>query len=197
MNVRIAGGILGVIFGFTLCWSGMSDPAVIRDALLFGDSYLYLMFASALAVAVGGQRLLRQAQARALLTHEPLTYPRERPARRHIVGSVVFGLGWAIADSCPGPIATQVGAGIPWALFTMAGVIAGVYLFLRRGAAETEPAADAPRIDRFVQRAQGRSRASRFTAAEAGGEGSDAFRAERVGRPRAASLPRRLRQRRL
>ena len=33
----------------------------------------------------------------------------------------------------------------------MAGVIAGVYLFLRRGAAETEPAADAPRVDRFVQ----------------------------------------------
>ena len=150
MSARVAGAIVGVIFGFTLCWSGMSDPAVIREALLFQDSYLYLMFASALVVAVGGQRLLRRAQARALLTDEPLTYPRERPARRHIVGSVVFGLGWAIADSCPGPIATQVGQGIPWALFTMAGVVAGVYLFLRRGAAETEPAADAPRADRFV-----------------------------------------------
>jgi uncharacterized membrane protein YedE/YeeE len=152
VNARIAGAIVGVIFGLTLCWSGMSDPAVIREALLFGDGYLYLMFASALVVAVGGQRLLRRAQPRALLTDEPLTCPRERPGRRHIVGSVVFGLGWGIADACPGPIATQVGQGIPWALFTMAGVVAGVYLFLRRGAAETEPAADELQADLVLVR---------------------------------------------
>ena len=124
MNTRVAGAIVGVIFGFTLCWSGMSDPAVIRAALLFQDGYLYLMFASALVVAGSGQRLLRRAQARALLTGEPVTCPRERPGRRHIVGSVVFGLGWGVADACPGPIATQVGQGIPWALFTLAGVVA-------------------------------------------------------------------------
>ncbi len=153
MNARLAGAIVGVIFGFTLCWSGMSDPAVIREALLIQDGYLYLMFASAMVVAVGGQQLLRRAQRRALLTDEPLTCPRERAGRRHIVGSVVFGLGWAIADACPGPIATQVGQGIPWALFTMAGVVAGVYLFLRRGAAETEPAGDGLRADLSGQRA--------------------------------------------
>ena len=147
MSVRVAGAIVGVIFGFTLCWCGMSDPAVMREALLLQDAYLYLMFVSALVVAVGGQRLLRRAQARALLTDEQLTCPRERPGRRHIVGSVVFGLGWAIADACPGPIATQVGQGIPWALFTLVGVVAGVYLFLRSGAAETEPATDGLRAN--------------------------------------------------
>jgi len=145
MKTRLAGAIVGVVFGFTLCWSGMSDPAVIRAALLLQESYLFLMFVSAFLVAVAGQRLLARAQARALLTEETLTCPRERPGRRHVVGSVVFGVGWAVADACPGPIATQVGQGIPWAVFTMAGVLAGVYLFLRRGAAETEPAADGPR----------------------------------------------------
>jgi uncharacterized membrane protein YedE/YeeE len=56
---------------------------------------------------------------------------------------VLFGLGWGIADACPGPIAAQVGAGVPWALFTIAGVLGGVYLFLRGGTPDTEPAADA------------------------------------------------------
>ena len=32
---RAAGALIGVVFGFTLAWSGMSDPAVIREALLF------------------------------------------------------------------------------------------------------------------------------------------------------------------
>ena len=54
----------------------------------------------------------------------------------------MFGIGWGVADACPGPIATQVGQGVPWALFTLAGAATGIYVFLRRGRVETEPAAD-------------------------------------------------------
>jgi uncharacterized membrane protein YedE/YeeE len=140
---RVAGALIGVVFGITLCWSGMSNPAVIREALLFQRAYLFLMFASAVLVAAVGLRVLRRRRAHALLTGAPLTWTRDRPRRRHVVGSVLFGLGWGIADACPGPIAAQVGQGVPWALFTLAGVLAGVYLFLRGGTAETEPAADA------------------------------------------------------
>jgi uncharacterized membrane protein YedE/YeeE len=140
---RVAATGIGVVFGITLCWSGMSNPDVIREALLFQRAYLFLMFASAVLVAVVGQRLLRRRRAHALLTGAPLTFERERPGRRHVTGSVLFGLGWGIADACPGPIAAQVGQGVPWALFTIAGVFAGVYLFLRRGTPETEPPADA------------------------------------------------------
>jgi uncharacterized protein len=143
---RLAGALIGVVFGVTLCWSGMSNPTVIREALLFQRAYLFLMFASAVLVAVVGLQLLRRRRAHALLTGAPLAWTRERPGRRHLSGSVLFGLGWAIADACPGPIAAQVGGGVPWSLFTIVGVLAGVYLFLRRGAAETEPAADAPPV---------------------------------------------------
>jgi uncharacterized protein len=147
VSSRIAGGCIGVVFGITLSWSGMSDPTVIREALLFQDSYLFLMFASAVLVAAVGHHLLRRWQQRAVLTGTPLTWSRERPGRRHVVGSLLFGAGWGLADACPGPIATQVGQGVPWALFTMVGLVAGVYLFLRRGTAETEPAADATPAD--------------------------------------------------
>ena len=138
--MRVAGAVIGIVFGVTLCWSGMSDPNVIRDALLIADSYLFLMFASAVFVSTAGVHLLRRWQGRALLADEPVTWSAQRPERRHVVGSLLFGLGWGIADACPGPIAAQIGQGVPWALFTMAGALAGVYLYLRRGAPETEPA---------------------------------------------------------
>jgi uncharacterized membrane protein YedE/YeeE len=130
---RLAGLGVGLVFGIVLSWSGMTSPEVIRSALLFEDSYLFLFFASAVATAAIGLRVLRR--------EERVAWTTERPARRHIVGSMVFGIGWGVADACPGPIATQIGQGIGWGLWTLAGVVIGVYLFLRRSE-ETEPATD-------------------------------------------------------
>ncbi len=128
--MRLAGLIVGVVFGVTLSWTGMSDPDVIRGALLFQESYLFLFFASAVLTATVGVRLVRGR--RALLTRERIDWRSTPVQPRHVVGSVLFGTGWALADACPGPIATQVGQGIVWSLFTIAGVVAGIWLFLRR-----------------------------------------------------------------
>jgi uncharacterized protein len=108
-------------------------PDVIRGALLFEDSYLFLFFASAVATATIGLRLLRRAGA--------VTWNPARVERRHVTGALIFGVGWGISDACPGPIAAQLGQGIGWAVWTLAGVMLGVYLFLRRSE-ETEPARD-------------------------------------------------------
>jgi len=128
--MRLAGLLVGLVFGVTLSWTGMSDPDVIRGALLFKEAYLFLFFASAVLTATIGVHLLRRR--RALLTGERIDWHSVPVQRRHVVGSVVFGTGWALADACPGPIATQVGQGVVWSLFTIAGVVAGIWLFLRR-----------------------------------------------------------------
>jgi uncharacterized membrane protein YedE/YeeE len=128
--VRLAGLLVGLVFGVVLSWSGMSDPDVIRGALLFEESYLFLFFASAVVVATIGVRLLRGR--RSLLTRERIDWRSTPVQRRHIAGSVLFGTGWALADACPGPIATQLGQGIAWSLFTLAGVVVGIWVFLRQ-----------------------------------------------------------------
>ena len=132
---RFAALVVGFVFGLTLSWSGMTDPDVLRDGLLFRDSYLFLFFISALLTAFVGLRVLKVLQARALLTGEPVSWTGVAPERRHVVGSLLFGAGWAIADACPGPIAAQLGQGVPWSLATMAGLVLGVWLFVRRAAA--------------------------------------------------------------
>jgi uncharacterized membrane protein YedE/YeeE len=145
VRVAIGGALVGVVFGVTLSWSGMVSPDVIRGALLFEQSYLFLMFASAVATAWIGLALLRRREGRrALVSGDRLTFAREPVRRRHITGALLFGLGWAVADACPGPIAAQIGQGIPWAVFTLAGMLGGIWLHLRRGEPETEPARSAP-----------------------------------------------------
>ena len=135
---RLAGLLVGVVSGVTLSWTGLSSPEVLREALLLDNAYLYLFFASAVATSTVGLWLLRRARARALLTGERVGWVREAPRRNHVVGSVLFGVGWAVADACPGPIATQVGQGVLWSLFTIAGVVAGIALAQR--SLDTAPA---------------------------------------------------------
>ena len=142
--MRLAAALIGVAFGFVLSWGQATSPDEIREMLLLEDFYLYLMLGSGVAVATVGTRLLRRARARALVTGEPVGWERLRPERRHIVGSAVFGAGWAISDACPGPIAAQVGQGFAWSLFTLAGVMLGVHLYLRTQVRERPAGGRAP-----------------------------------------------------
>lgn len=140
---RIVGGAIGLVFGFTIVWSGMTSPEVIREALLFESAYLYLFMASAMATATVGLALLRR--------YTTIAWTRDRIERRHVVGALIFGLGWGLTDVCPGPLATQLGEGIGWALPLAAGVVAGVRLHQRQGRVESEPA-DEPAEPRFSRR---------------------------------------------
>ena len=130
MRARVAGGLIGMVFGVTLSWTGLTSPDVLREGLLFQNSYLYLFFGSAVLTSFVGLRLVRGR--RALLTGQRIQWAVERPQRRHIVGSLIFGLGWGVADACPGPIATQLGQGVPWSLCTIAGLVVGIRLYLTR-----------------------------------------------------------------
>jgi uncharacterized membrane protein YedE/YeeE len=138
----IAGGLIGVVFGVMLSWSGMASPDVIRGALLFQHAYLYLFMASAVGTAALGLWLLGRRERRAVLSDTTVVVTRQPAERRHVAGALVFGIGWGIAGACPGPIAVQIGQGIGWAAFTLAGLLGGVSLYMRRTQRETEPAVD-------------------------------------------------------
>jgi uncharacterized membrane protein YedE/YeeE len=131
MRTKIAGALIGVVFGATLSWSGMTSPEVIREGLLFQSAYLFLFFAAAMAVAFPLLWLLRRKAPPALLTGETVAWKSVKPERRHVAGSVLFGLGWGIADACPGPIATQLGQGILWGVPTAVGLVLGIVVFRR------------------------------------------------------------------
>ena len=131
MSTRIAAGGIGIVFGVVLSWSGMTSPEVIRAGLLFQDPYLFLFFAGAMLTALAGLRILRVRAPRALLTGETVQWETVRPERRHVAGSVLFGIGWGVAGACPGPIATQLGQGIAWGIPTAVGLVAGILLFAR------------------------------------------------------------------
>jgi len=142
MSTRVAGALIGVVFGVVLSWSGMTSPEVIREGLLFEDAYLFLFFGGAVTTAFAGLLILRRRAPRALLTGERVEWETVSPERRHVAGSVLFGIGWGVSGACPGPIATQLGQGIAWGIPTTVGLVLGILLFRRlQVRARREPAA--------------------------------------------------------
>jgi uncharacterized protein len=130
-RVRVASALLGAAFGFLLSWGQFIDPDRIRDMLLLRDAYMWEMFACAVGVAFVGLRLMRRLGLRSLLTGQPVAWSTARPRREHVAGAALFGVGWAVSDVCPGPIAAQLGQGILWCLPLLAGVGLGVLLHIR------------------------------------------------------------------
>ena len=128
MRVRAAAALLGIGFGFAISWVHATDPDAIRRMLLLEDLYLFGVMGTSTAVAFVGIRLLRRAGARALLTGESVSWTPAPAERRHVVGSVIFGVGWGIANTCPGPVAAQLGQGAMWSLLTIAGIVVGIRL---------------------------------------------------------------------
>ena len=128
MKTRWVALPFGVAFGFLLSWGRLTDPEAIRSMLLLREWDIFLLMGSAMAVGFAGAHLLRALHARALVGGEAITWTRTRPTRNHVFGSVLFGLGWSVACTCPGPVAAQLGTGRFAALFVVGGLVGGIAL---------------------------------------------------------------------
>jgi len=148
VRLLAAAAALGVAFGFAISWVHATDPDAIRQMLLLEDLYLFGVLGVSTVTAFVGMRVLRALRFRALVTREPIGWTAVRPERRHVVGSAIFGLGWGVANTCPGPVAAQLGQGAFWSLLTIAGIVIGVRVHERQTAevprAETTAPAAAP-----------------------------------------------------
>jgi uncharacterized membrane protein YedE/YeeE len=103
----------GLILGLGLIVSGMTNPAKVIGFLdLFGawDPSLMLVMGSAIPVTFFAFRYLQQKQKTLLNeeVHLPGTREIDLPL---IIGSLLFGVGWALAGYCPGPALVSLGLG--------------------------------------------------------------------------------------
>ena len=62
---------------------------------------------------------------------EPIEFPARaaaRPRTHHIVGGMLFGLGWGLVGACPGPLFALVGSGLPVMVVALLGAVGGAWV---------------------------------------------------------------------
>lgn len=132
---RVSALCAGLLFGAGLIISGMADPAKVIGFLnLAGpwDPSLAFVMGGALAVTIPAFALAQRRPATLLGESWPVA-DKTRIDGRLILGSVLFGLGWALAGICPGPALVGLGAGYSPALVFAFGLVPGFLLASRIG----------------------------------------------------------------
>ena len=123
--------IAGLVFGFGLIISGMTNPAKVHGFLdvagAWDPSLALVMLGGILVASIGFFFARKQSQSWLGL---PLQMPSVRNIdRRLVLGSLLFGIGWGLAGICPGPALVLVGAGVvKGGIFALA-MLSGMVLF--------------------------------------------------------------------
>ena len=102
---KLTAWVAGLIFGLGLYLSGMTNPAKVLAFLdLAGDWDPSLAFVMIGALVVSSVPFYLARRRQISLLGAPLQMPTNRKIdRRLVLGSLLFGMGWAIAGLCPGP----------------------------------------------------------------------------------------------
>mgnify|MGYP003333399051 FL=1 len=119
---------IGVLFGFGLIISGMSNPQKVLGFLdLAGpwDPSLVFVMVGAILVGLGGFYVVKN-RSEAFFGGAFHIPTRKDISKALVIGSFIFGVGWGIAGICPGPAIVALGAGYLKALAFVVAMLVGM-----------------------------------------------------------------------
>lgn len=121
IKVHFLHGLFGLAMGYALSRIGFTNYAEIHKMFIFADFRMFLTFAGAVVISMVGFAVLARGEHIA----------RKAYSKGVILGSVLFGVGWAISGACPSIALAQLGEGRLAAAFTVLGILLGVWTYRR------------------------------------------------------------------
>lgn len=148
MKHRAIEFLVGLLFGWGLLLSGMTDPGKVQGFLdLFGAWDPSLAFVMGGAVLVGAFAFALARRRTTTFLGGALQLPTSRDIDRPlVVGSLIFGAGWGLAGFCPGPGIVAMAAGEAKAAVFVAAMLVGMlgYQLMDRAGTRRGGATPAP-----------------------------------------------------
>ena len=95
----------------------------------FGAFHMYGIIGSALVLGVIGVQIIKKFNIKAIGGKDMHLKPKNKSVSRYAIGGVLFGLGWALAGACPGPMYVLTGAGYVSILLVIFGALLGTFVY--------------------------------------------------------------------
>ena len=131
MRLNAIGLLFGALFGGLLGAARLHEYDTIHAMLRLDEPDVFFLMGSAIAVSAP---LLWLLERRGLVTPfgGSLSLSRSKPQPHHLKGGALFGVGWAVAGTCPAPTLVMISSGALLGLVALPGIFLGIHLHERR-----------------------------------------------------------------
>jgi uncharacterized membrane protein YedE/YeeE len=120
---------IGIIFGIVMIKSEAASWYRIYEMFQFKSFHMYGIIGSALASGIVVTQVIKRNKLKSIYGAPINIAPKEKKFFRYIFGGFIFGLGWALAGACPGPMFTLVGSGYASILVVIASALLGTFVY--------------------------------------------------------------------
>ncbi len=120
---------IGTFFGIVLSKSQVISWYRIYEMFRFESFHMYGIIGSAVVVGIILVQIIKRTKLKNIYGKEIVFTPKKRGVYNNILGGIIFGLGWALAGACPGPMYVLVGQGIVAIFVVLFGAMLGTFLY--------------------------------------------------------------------
>ncbi|WP_178988690.1 DUF6691 family protein [Winogradskyella schleiferi] len=120
---------IGILFGIIMYKSEAASWFRIYEMFQFGAFHMYGLMGSAVLLGIVGVKIIKKKNIEPIDGDEMSLEPKNKSVTRYLVGGIVFGLGWALAGVCPGPMYVLAGAGYISIFVVLCGALIGTLIY--------------------------------------------------------------------
>ena len=126
-NIRLL--IIGIAFGFVLAKGEVISWYRIYEMFRFESFHMYGIIGSAIVVSFIFNQWMKRSKMKDI-DGEEIVIPKFYDGfKQYLIGGTIFGLGWALTGSCPGPLYIQIGYGTTVMIITVISALFGSFLY--------------------------------------------------------------------
>jgi uncharacterized membrane protein YedE/YeeE len=120
--------VVGLVFGVALTKGEAISWFRIQEMFRFESFHMYGLFMMAVPIGALSLIIIRSLRLKTF-NGDPIVMPVKEYHHGVIIGSLIFGFGWAMTGACPGPLYAQIGSGYTVIIVTLLAALAGTWVF--------------------------------------------------------------------
>lgn len=129
MKKHIAFFTVGFLFGILLIVSEVASWFRIYEMFQFKSFHMYGVIGTAVIVGLILVQIIKRKDLKTF-NGKPITIKsKDRGITNYLIGGIIFGLGWALAGACPGPMYALIGSGFISVFVLILGALLGTFVY--------------------------------------------------------------------
>ena len=120
---------IGILLGIVLYKSEAASWFRIYEMFHFQSFHMFGIIGSAVILGAIGVQIIKRKNIKAVGNQEMSLKPKAEGFARYLFGGTLFGLGWALAGACPGPMFILAGAGYGSIVIVIAASLLGTFAY--------------------------------------------------------------------